>query len=80
MESGCSEDAPECWCPCRCGCQNDPNGHDLPFDEKGFCASCSRGRHEVPPWPKARIDDLIAAHESILVQLKALRSTDDWEK
>ena len=78
MESNCDPDSPECWCPCRCGCQNDPNGHDLPFDEKGLCASCSEGRHEVPPpWPMgdATVDDLIAAHESILRQLKGLRSS-----
>jgi len=73
MESGCDSDSPECWCPCGCGCQDDPNGHDLPFDEKGLCASCSLGQHEVPPWSAARIDDLLAAHESIVAQLKVLR-------
>jgi len=75
MESGCADDSPECWCPCRCGCQDDPNGHDLPFDAKGLCASCSDGRHEVPPLPMGAItrDDLIAVHESILKQLKSMR-------
>jgi hypothetical protein len=74
MESGCQDDSPECWCPCGCGCQNDPQGGDLPFRHTkgndlptgvpGMCLTCAKGQHEVPPG--RNIDDLIAAHESIL--------------
>lgn len=74
MESGCDPNSPECWCPCGCGCQNDPNGGSLPFDEKGLCASCSRGVHEVPPESVRPLEDLIAVHKSILVHLHSLQS------
>jgi hypothetical protein len=67
MESGCSPDSPECRCPCNCGCQNDPNGYDLPFNESGLCLSCSKGRHEIPP---GELNELIILHEQILNQLK----------
>ena len=74
MESRCNSESPECTCPCNCGCQNDPNGMDLPFDEKGFCASCAKGNHEVPPdGVRPTLDELIAAHESILTQLRQVR-------
>lgn len=69
MESGVPESAPECWCPCNCGCQDHPNGGDLPFTN-GLCLSCTEGHHEVSPL--VAISDLIAAHESILVQLRGL--------
>lgn len=83
-ESQCHEDSPECWCPCGCGCQNDPQGGCLPFSAIGLCASCAEGNHEVPPFfgkgltpPQihaANIEELIAAHESILAQLRVLRN------
>jgi hypothetical protein len=79
MESNCSDDSPECWCPCGCGCQNDPNGQDLPFTDRiggtrivpcgelGLCASCAEGNHEIAPaGVQPDIDNLIAAHKSVL--------------
>ena len=86
MESDCNEDAPECICPCGCGCQNGEGGKDLPFTDKiggtvelplgelGFCRSCAEGFHEVPPEEVRSIDTLIAAHESVLAQLKRLKN------
>ena len=62
-----------------------PNGSDLPFyvsvgsdvktpyNEIGVCASCRDGRHEIPPERCYPIDNLIAAHESVLKQLKEVR-------
>lgn len=85
MESGCDPDSPECWCPCGCGCQNDPNGISLPFTNKiggtvvvppgqiGMCASCARGVHEVIPECVRPMDDVIAAHQSILGSLQRLK-------
>ena len=82
MESDCNEDSPECYCPCGCGYQNDPNGGSLPFSsgigkediiprgEVGMCASCTAGVHELPPESVISIDILIAAHESCLRFLK----------
>ena len=70
MESNCAEYSPVCWCPCRCGCQNDPNGGDIPFDDTGLCASCSVGQHEIPP---GSLDKLIAATESFLRHLKSVQ-------
>jgi hypothetical protein len=58
MESDCDPTSPECECWCLCGCQNDPNGHDLPFKDAdnndlptgfvGLCYSCWEGNHERP--------------------------------
>jgi hypothetical protein len=63
METGCSEDDPECVCSCGCGCQNGEGGYDLPFYDKegegrqpiplgvvGICASCAEGKHEKSPF------------------------------
>lgn len=36
-------DAPECLCPCQCGCI----GQEL--EESGYCTDCVRGNHEVIP-------------------------------
>lgn len=56
----------------------------MPFSAIGLCASCAEGNHEVPPFfgkgltpPQihaANIEELIAAHESILAQLRVLRN------
>lgn len=72
MESGCSDDSPECICPCGCGCQNDPQGCCLPFTA-GVCASCTAGQHEVPPEEVIGVDRLIALHESVLDQLRKVK-------
>ena len=73
MESDCHDDSPHCRCPCDCGCQNDPNGMCLPFDEKGMCAACSKGQHELPPETVIKLDDLISMHENIIAYYKSVR-------
>ena len=41
---------------------------------EGLCASCAKGNHEVPPdGVRPTLDELIAAHESILTQLRQVR-------
>ncbi len=77
MESDCSPESPECSCPCRCGCQNDKNGSDIPFfgmdgmkiplGKDGLCFSCNTGDHETPP---VYLERLIALHTEILEKLK----------
>jgi hypothetical protein len=74
METDCDENSPECSCPCQCGCQNDPKGHCLPFNSRGWCASCVEGKHEIPPSVYQNLDNAIEGYESLLAQLKALRA------
>ena len=80
MESDAPDDAPECWCPCLCGCQDWPGSHDNPF-LNGQCNSCVKGLHEIPPWfhdavPRFHptLDEAIAATESYLAQLRKIQS------
>ena len=83
MESDCSDDSPECACPCACGCQNDINGGDLPFYDKvggdktipvgdvGICAGCRAGNHELSAFATSEdIENMITAHKSVIAYLE----------
>ena len=88
MESGCGdiESEPECICPCECGCQNGPSGHDIPFyrgssegpldgtlvpvGAYGLCSSCAVGMHEIPHYKPDQLDRMADQHDDVSRQLR----------